>query len=76
MTPITEFWPLILGAVAGVVWLVRLEGKTTANTTALVRLERQRETDLESANQQRSELLSIVAEMRADIKTLLRGSGK
>ena len=76
MPPITEFWQLILGAIAGVVWLVRLEGKTTANTMALVRLEKQRETDLESANQQRSELLSIVAEMRADIKTLLRGSGK
>ena len=76
MELLREYWAVFGGAVAGIVWLVRLEGKTTANTTALVRLEKQRETDLEAANQQRSELLSMVAEMRADIKTLLRGSGK
>ncbi len=66
-----EFWGVIVSAIGFVVWLVRLEGLGKSNAGEIRALWRQRNEDLESHRLARDETNRVLAEMRADIKTLL-----
>jgi len=66
---IREFWAVIVGLVMLVVWLVRLE-------SAVAWLARQRKEDMELQVRQRAEANEMIAEIRADIKDVLRRLGK
>ena len=68
---VREFWGVILSALGFVVWLVRLEGLGKTNAGEIRSLWRQRNEDLESHRRARDETNEVLAEMRADIKTLL-----
>lgn len=72
---VREFWAVAVAFVGFVVWLVRLEGLGKTNAGEIRSLWRQRNEDLESHRRARDETNEVLAEMRADIKTLLaRGS--
>lgn len=72
---VREFWGVILSVVATVVWLVRLESVGKQNAGEIRALWRQRKEDLESSRLAREETNRLLAEMRADIKTLLTRGG-
>ena len=52
---IKEFWHLILAGVATLVFVLRMEARTSANTNDIDRLWRQRREDLEDARRSRAE---------------------
>ena len=64
-------WVQAMGAVAFVVWLVRLEAQMKANSSEVRRLWRQREEDQRAAKDARDTTNRLLDEMRGDIKTLL-----
>ena len=67
-----DFWPFILSVVTGGVWLLRLEGRLNATESGLQRVLTQRHEDLKHADDRRGELLAMMTEIRADIKSLMR----
>jgi hypothetical protein len=72
MDLLREFWTYILAAVALVAWSVRVEQKTKENEKEIRRLWHQRTEDLAAAKEAREATNSLLAEMRSDIKELLR----
>lgn len=68
---VREYWGMIGSGVAVVVWLVRLEGAGKSNAAEIRGLWRQRREDMDSHIRARAETNAVLAEMRADIKTLL-----
>ena len=73
-----EYWMIIMGAVGGLVWLVRLESRSLANEKEIRRMGEQRKEDLKNAEKSREDTKEILTEMKdgmktmtADIKTLL-----
>jgi len=75
MDLLVQFWPIVLGFVALIVWLVRLEARAMDNTKEIKRLWNQRREDLESSKQARDDTNKMLAEMRDDIKSLLVAMG-
>ena len=72
---IREFWTMILSAIGFVIWLARLEGKVSAATREIERLEEQMDEDRSDAKDSRRETHEMLREMQRDIKRLLeRGS--
>lgn len=65
-------WQYILAAFAALVWFIRLEGRVSENRTELDRQRTQRDEDQRAAQTSRMEVHNMLAEMRADIKALLR----
>lgn len=77
MELIKEWWALLVGAVAIVFWLSRLEWRGLQNESEIRRLWSQRKEDLAQAQHSRNETNEILREMRQDIKELLKkGSTK
>ena len=78
MDLLIQFWPIVLGFVALIVWLVRLEARAMDNTKEIKRLWAQRKEDLEMSKEARDDTNKMLAEMRDDIKSLLMkvGSGQ
>ena len=78
MDLLIQFWPIVLGFVALIVWLVRLEARAMDNTKEIKRLWAQRKEDLEISKEARDDTNKMLAEMRDDIKSLLMkvGSGQ
>lgn len=72
MELIKEWWALLVGAVATVFWLSRLEWRGLQNESEIKRLWSQRKEDLAQAQQSRNETNEILKEMRQDIKELLK----
>ena len=70
-----NFWPVVLGFISLIVWLVRLEGRSVDNTKEIKRLWNQRKEDLEISRQSREETNKMLSEIRADIKTLMSKMG-
>lgn len=66
-----DYWAIIAGGVAVIVWLMRLESRGVSNEREIKRLWEQRSEDLQAAKTQSDTMNSMLAEMRADIKTLL-----
>lgn len=76
MEIIKDWWAFILAGVGLVAWSIRLESQTKANTAEIARIWRQRAEDLAAHRAAREETNDLLAEMRADIKTLLSRMGK
>jgi len=75
MDLLIQFWPIVLGFVALIVWLVRLEARAMDNTKEIKRLWNQRREDLEASKEARDDTNKMLAEMRDDIKSLLIAIG-
>ena len=69
---LSKFGWLIGAAIAGIVWLVRLEAIALANRQEIKRIWDQRGEDLQAAKDSRDETNQMLSEIRQDIKELLR----
>lgn len=58
--------------VAFLIWLIRLESKALGNEREIKRLWQQRKEDLDHAQTSRDETNKMLAEMRSDIKMILK----
>jgi len=73
---IREFWGVIVGGLAAIVWLVRLEARGISNAAEVRRLWAQRKEDMDAQKEQRGEANKMIAEIRSDIKDVLRRLGQ
>lgn len=73
---ILKYWPVVLGFIAFLVWLVRLESRSVDNTKEITRLWKQRREDMESTRQSREDTNAMLGEIRDDIKALIAKVGK
>ena len=73
---IRDFWGVIIGALAAVVWLVRLESRGISNAAEVRRLWAQRKEDMDAQREQRGEANKMIAEIRSDIKDVLKRLGQ
>jgi hypothetical protein len=76
MDLVLTFWPIILGFVAFLVWLIRLEARSVENSKEIKRLWNQRREDMELSRQSREDTNKMLAEIRDDIKALISKVGK
>jgi hypothetical protein len=76
MEGVFAYWPVGVTFVAVVVWLVRLEAGSAENGKEIKRLWNQRREDMGAAQRARSEINSVLAEIRDDIKSLIARVGK
>ena len=76
MDLVLTFWPIILGFVAFLVWLIRLEARSVENSKEIKRLWNQRREDMELSRQSREDTNKMLAEIRDDIKSLISKVGK
>lgn len=72
---VLQFWPIALGFVGFLVWLIRLESRSIENTKEIKRLWNQRKEDLEAGRQSREDTNKMLAEIRDDIKALIAKVG-
>lgn len=61
---VQQYWPLALGAISVIVWLVRLESRIFGNSKEIKRLGEQRSDDLRAAEEKRADDLRAVKEAR------------
>ena len=73
---ILKFWPIFLGFVGFLVWLIRLEARSVENTKEIKRLWNQRREDLEASKQAREDTNQMLKEIRDDIKALIAKVGE
>ena len=76
MELIKTFWPIALGFVGAIVWLIRLEARSIENEKEIKRLWLQRKEDLEMSRQAREDTNKMLSEIRDDIKALIARVGK
>jgi len=76
MELIKTFWPIILGFIGAIVWLIRLEARSIENEKEIKRLWLQRKEDLEMSRQAREDTNKMLTEIRDDIKALIARVGK
>ena len=69
-------WPIVVGFIAFLVWLIRLESRSIENGKEIKRLWTQRKEDLEISRQSRDDTNKMLAEIRDDIKALISRVGK
>lgn len=75
MELLREYWAIVAGFVAVVVWAVRLEAGMKSNSDQIKSLWRQRNEDIDAHRLAREETNKMLDEIRQDIKRLLqRGS--
>lgn len=67
-----KYWPVATAFVGFLVWLIRLESRSIENNKEIKRLWNQRKEDLDVARQAREDTNRMLAEIRDDIKTILR----
>ena len=72
---ILKFWPILVGFVGFLVWLIRLESRSIENTKEIKRLWNQRKEDMEISRQSREDTNRMLAEIRDDIKALIAKVG-
>ena len=71
MDTLKEYWAIIVAAIAGIAWLIRLESRSLSNEAEIKRLWEQRKDDNAEAKASRNEVLQEIREVRTDIKKLL-----
>jgi hypothetical protein len=76
MELIRTFWPVFIGSVLFLVWLIRLEARSVENSKEIKRLWSQRKEDMEMSRQSREDTNKMLAEIRDDIKELIGKVGK
>lgn len=72
---ILKFWPIIVGFIGFLVWLIRLEARSVENTKEIKRLWHQRKEDMDLAKAARDDTNAMLAEIRDDIKALIAKVG-
>jgi hypothetical protein len=72
---ILKFWPILVGSVGFLVWLIRLESRSIENTKEIKRLWNQRKEDMDLAKAAREDTNAMLAEIRDDIKALIAKVG-
>ena len=72
---ILKYWPILIGFVGFLVWLIRLESRSIENTREIKRLWNQRKEDMEISRQSREDTNRMLAEIRDDIKALIAKVG-
>ena len=72
---ILKFWPILVGSVGFLVWLIRLEARSVENTKEIKRLWNQRKEDMDLAKAAREDTNQMLAEIRDDIKALISKVG-
>jgi hypothetical protein len=72
---ILKFWPILVGSVGFLVWLIRLEARSVENTKEIKRLWNQRKEDMDLAKAAREDTNAMLAEIRDDIKALIAKVG-
>ena len=75
METVLQYWPIIMGFVGFLVWLIRLEGRSVENTKEIKRLWNQRKEDLDASKEAREETNKMLGEIRDDIKALIAKVG-
>jgi hypothetical protein len=70
-----KFWPILVGSVGFLVWLIRLEARSVENTKEIKRLWNQRKEDMDLAKAAREDTNAMLAEIRDDIKALIAKVG-
>jgi len=73
---IKTLWPVGVGFVAFLVWMIRLESKGLQNEREIKRLWNQRKEDQDAAREDRKRIHDILAEIQSDIKQLIGRVGK
>ena len=76
MELIKTLWPVGVGFVAFLVWMIRLESKGLQNEREIKRLWNQRKEDQDAAREDRKRIHDILAEIQSDIKQLIGRVGK
>ena len=76
MELVRTFWPVFIGSVLFLVWLIRLEARSVENGKEIKRLWSQRKEDMEMSRQSREDTNKMLAEIRDDIKELIGKVGK
>ena len=76
MDLLLTYWPIFMGFIGFLVWLIRLEARSVENTKEIKRLWNQRREDLELSRQSREDTNKMLAEIRDDIKSLIAKVGK
>lgn len=71
-----KFWPVAVGFVGFLVWLIRLEARSVENTKEIKRLWNQRKEDIDAAKQAREDTNAMLKEIRDDIKNLISKTGQ
>ncbi len=64
-------WTYVMAVVGLIVWLVRGEAQTKANSSEIRRLWKQRDEDLRAHKEARDTTNDLLTELRQDVKTLL-----
>lgn len=75
MEYVLKFWPVFMGFIALIVWLIRLEARAMDNTKEIRRLWNQRREDLDASKEAREDTNKMLAEIRDDIKALIAKVG-
>jgi len=75
METVLQYWPIMMGFVGFLVWLIRLEGRSVENTKEIKRLWNQRKEDLDASKEAREETNKMLGEIRDDIKALIAKVG-
>jgi hypothetical protein len=70
-----KFWPVAIGFVGFLIWLIRLEARSVENTKEIRRIWSQRKEDQEASRQSREDTNAMLAEIRDDIKALIAKTG-
>jgi hypothetical protein len=73
---IKTLWPVFVGFIAFLVWLIRLESRSVENGREIKRLWNQRKEDMDLSRQSREDTNKMLAEIRDDIKSLIARVGK
>ena len=76
MELVRTFWPVFIGSVLFLVWLIRLEARSVENSKEIKRLWNQRREDMELSRQSREDTNKMLGEIRDDIKALIAKVGK
>lgn len=76
MELVRTFWPIIVGFIGFLVWLIRLESRSIENGKEIKRLWNQRKEDLDAARIAREDTNKMLGEIRDDIKSLIARVGK
>ena len=76
MELVRTFWPVFIGSVLFLIWLIRLEARSVENGKEIKRLWSQRKEDMEMSRQSREDTNKMLAEIRDDIKELIGKVGK
>jgi hypothetical protein len=76
MELVRTFWPVFIGSVLFLIWLIRLEARSVENSKEIKRLWSQRKEDMEMSRQSREDTNKMLAEIRDDIKELIGKVGK